>query len=397
MNEAEVRKKVVALAKSYLGAQQGSALHKKIIDIFNKVKPDGWAMTYAAYWCAAFVSGIEIQAFGVEKAKKYFPLSANCPNIITKAKKMGIFVEKDSYIPKPADWILYDWQDNGKGDNTGAPDHVGIVEKVSKTTITIIEGNYKRADGVRVVAERDVEINGKYIRGFVTPKYSALADKKKTVDEIAKEVIDGKWSTGTERKKRLTEAGYDYNAVQKRVNELLKKKSEPKKKATKKKSEAKALVDLARKQLGNGYKKYCKAFGKNTSWCQIYMWWLCDKRKIKYLKDSFARHAAAWCKRHWKFVTMEDAKAGDFVFFTSTGKGNNKMQGKVTHVGLIRAKSPIEESGKNKGKAIKCYTIEGNVNGKEKSQQGSWRKHIVAKRTRKISYVWGIFRPPYKD
>lgn len=44
---------------------------------------------------------------------------------------------------------------------------------------------------------------------------------KKTVDELAKEVLDGKWGTGDERKKRLTEAGYDYNAVQKKVNELL--------------------------------------------------------------------------------------------------------------------------------------------------------------------------------
>lgn len=44
---------------------------------------------------------------------------------------------------------------------------------------------------------------------------------KKTVDEIAREVIAGKWGNGTERKQRLKAAGYDYNAIQKRVNELL--------------------------------------------------------------------------------------------------------------------------------------------------------------------------------
>lgn len=44
----------------------------------------------------------------------------------------------------------------------------------------------------------------------------------KTVEEIAKEVIDGKWGNGTERKKKLTAAGYDYNEVQSKVNELLK-------------------------------------------------------------------------------------------------------------------------------------------------------------------------------
>lgn len=42
-----------------------------------------------------------------------------------------------------------------------------------------------------------------------------------TVDEIAREVIQGKWGTGQNRKDRLAQAGYDYNSVQKRVNELL--------------------------------------------------------------------------------------------------------------------------------------------------------------------------------
>ena len=45
---------------------------------------------------------------------------------------------------------------------------------------------------------------------------------KKSVDTIAKEVINGKWGNGITRKKKLKAAGYDYNAVQKKVNELLK-------------------------------------------------------------------------------------------------------------------------------------------------------------------------------
>lgn len=44
----------------------------------------------------------------------------------------------------------------------------------------------------------------------------------KSVDEIAREVIRGVWGNGDERRKRLAVAGYDYSAVQKRVNELLK-------------------------------------------------------------------------------------------------------------------------------------------------------------------------------
>ncbi|MGF0108849.1 N-acetylmuramoyl-L-alanine amidase [Clostridium sp. SGI.024] len=45
---------------------------------------------------------------------------------------------------------------------------------------------------------------------------------KKTVLELAKEVIAGKWGNGQDRKNRLTAAGYDYTAVQNKVNELLK-------------------------------------------------------------------------------------------------------------------------------------------------------------------------------
>lgn len=44
---------------------------------------------------------------------------------------------------------------------------------------------------------------------------------KKSVQEIAKEVIDGKWGSGKARKQLLTEAGYDYNAVQALVNKML--------------------------------------------------------------------------------------------------------------------------------------------------------------------------------
>ena len=45
---------------------------------------------------------------------------------------------------------------------------------------------------------------------------------KKTVTELTKEVIAGKWGNGQDRKNRLNAAGYDYTAVQDKVNELLK-------------------------------------------------------------------------------------------------------------------------------------------------------------------------------
>ena len=43
----------------------------------------------------------------------------------------------------------------------------------------------------------------------------------KTVDELAREVIDGKWGTGINRKNRLEQAGYNYREVQNRVDQLI--------------------------------------------------------------------------------------------------------------------------------------------------------------------------------
>lgn len=50
------------------------------------------------------------------------------------------------------------------------------------------------------------------------------ADPKKTVTELAKEVIDGMWGNGQARKEKLTAAGYDYKSVQNEVNRILSQK-----------------------------------------------------------------------------------------------------------------------------------------------------------------------------
>jgi hypothetical protein len=46
-------------------------------------------------------------------------------------------------------------------------------------------------------------------------------NSSKSVEELAREVIDGKWDNGDARVKKLSAAGYDYDAVQTRVNEIL--------------------------------------------------------------------------------------------------------------------------------------------------------------------------------
>lgn len=59
---------------------------------------------------------------------------------------------------------------------------------------------------------------------YITTKSGAAvtSTSKKTVDEIAREVIQGLWGNGQDRVNRLKAAGYDASAVQNRVNQLLK-------------------------------------------------------------------------------------------------------------------------------------------------------------------------------
>ena len=63
------------------------------------------------------------------------------------------------------------------------------------------------------------------------PSPKPTPSPKKSNTEIAKEVIQGKWGNGAERKKRLEDAGYDYAAVQKEVERLLAKQKKPAKKS----------------------------------------------------------------------------------------------------------------------------------------------------------------------
>ncbi len=217
--ETENRKRIVNVAKSYIGTVGGSSNHSDILHFFNTVKPQGYTARKTDYWCAEFASACAIQAFGKKDALTYFPLSASCEYIIRVAKAKSIWVERDSYTPKAGDWIIYAWSDTGKGDNTTGHDHVGIVEKVKDGVITVIEGNV--SDKCK---RRTINVNGRYIRGFATPHYERITNKTyhKTTDEIVKEVLSGEWGNGAVRKNALTASGYDYTNIQKEVTRITK-------------------------------------------------------------------------------------------------------------------------------------------------------------------------------
>lgn len=231
-------------ARAWLGYNEEDNSFKKIIDVYNgglAKNVTRWGtrnikMDYKWHWCSCFVSACAI-ATGTDDI---VPIEIACTSHRAIAQKFGIWQENDAYVPAPGDLILYDWDDSGVGDNKGAEDHIGIVEKCDGKTITTIEGNGqgKTVNGnyLGKVYRNSRQVNSRYIRGFITPKWPDAADDTtptptpdKTIEELAAEVWAGKWGNGEERKRRLTEAGYDYAAVQALVNKQAKEKEAAKK------------------------------------------------------------------------------------------------------------------------------------------------------------------------
>ena len=212
------RQKVVDLALSWVGKNEKDGSYKEIIDIYNNFAgpfPRGVHMQYGWSWCACTWSALAVSLGYTE----VMPIEISCGELIKRAKEMGVWIEDDSYRPLPGDGILYDWQDSGIGDNQGWPDHVGTVVSTTDREITVVEGNKSDAVGVRTIP-----INGKFIRGFIAPKFmdeETITPIVKSVDEVANEVLSGLWGNGTARKDALTVAGYDYEEVQKKVNEIV--------------------------------------------------------------------------------------------------------------------------------------------------------------------------------
>lgn len=169
------RKKVIDTAMFFKGAKRGSKKINDVIDVFNTVKPDGYTAHYSDPYCAEFFTSIFIMAYGKKIAQKMIPMSASCPRMVEKAKKMGIWIEKDSHKPKVGEGVIYDWQDSGKGDNKGGPDHVGVVKSVTKKGFVVIEGNM---GAQHVVGTRSLLINNRYIRGFIKTDFDAKEKKK---------------------------------------------------------------------------------------------------------------------------------------------------------------------------------------------------------------------------
>lgn len=179
MTEAQLRSKIANWPVQFIGITEGSSKHLKIISIFNNSGLcTRYKMTKKDSWCATTVSAAFIannMAGEPGSGKLFESVECSCGNMIALAKEQGIWVENDNYVPKVGDVVMYDWDDDGRGNDTGWPEHVGIVIDVAKDgdSFKVIEGNIKDTVGYRTM-----DVNGKFIRGFITPKYNKFATTK---------------------------------------------------------------------------------------------------------------------------------------------------------------------------------------------------------------------------
>ena len=119
-------------------------------------------------------------------------------------------------------WIAAWGTNNGEAQNK--PDNADIWQYTSRGTVSGINGrvdmNLLYRDFIGTIAETAPT------RPTTEPTAEPAKPATKTIDELAREVIAGNWGNGDDRKKKLTAAGYNYDAVQKRVNELLKSQND---------------------------------------------------------------------------------------------------------------------------------------------------------------------------
>lgn len=118
-----------------------------------------------------------------------------------------------AYYDYPWDGILHY---NGKADTATSSTPSGSIDKMARD---VLAGKYGNGDARKKALGSNYDAVQKRVNEILGGKATASASKG--VDELAREVIQGKWGNSPDRKAKLEAAGYDYAAVQKRVNEMV--------------------------------------------------------------------------------------------------------------------------------------------------------------------------------
>lgn len=157
---------------------------------------------------------------------------------------------------------------------------------------------------------------------------------KKSVDDIAKEVIDGKWGVGEERKERLEKAGYNYSEVQDKVNEILNKE--------------KTLID-----------KEMDACKEQAEWMKNYHYEWESKPTVakSKKKGTCVTYVACVLQR------IGVLKSGQYIWQNGKGYGTGKVTGATSNVDIIYMKNKTFTDCKGKLKRGDVVIVDDNKSG----------------------------------
>ncbi len=153
--------RVLEIAQGYLGLNEYDGSHMVIVNKYNSYF-GGYDLSSKDSWCDAFVSVVFNEAGMLNDIGGY---ECGCERHINLFKAKGIWNEDGKITPRQGDIILYNWDDKTQP-NDGWADHIGIVESVSGTKITTIEGNYSNS-----VKRRTLYVGNGQIRGYAQPQY----------------------------------------------------------------------------------------------------------------------------------------------------------------------------------------------------------------------------------
>lgn len=218
----------------------------------------------------------------------------------------------------------------------------------------------------------------------------------KSIEEVALEVMAGKWGNGTDRKQRLTAAGYNYSEVQQLVNQLAAAGINDKPATTQVQPDRARLISIAQKYIGcneaNGtHKKIIDIYNNHKPLARGY--------KVKYTDAWCATFASAvaieagltdiiptecGCEPYinlfikmgcWEEDGNKAPEAGDYIFY-NWDDSTQPNDGRADHVGIVENVS---------GNTI--TVIEGNYS------------NSVKRRTLKVGngYIRGYGKPKYSS
>lgn len=150
-------------------------------------------------------------AVNIDKARCIAHTNAFCQEVQKHGYRTGIYANQD-YLNRMYDEATIKkyifWYANWNGGKTPSV-KCAFHQWSEKGKVNGIKGNV------------DMDY---YYGGADAPAKEPMTPEE--IEKVAKEVLDGKYGNGNDRVKALTEAGYDYKAVQKRVNEILAEQSE---------------------------------------------------------------------------------------------------------------------------------------------------------------------------